>query len=239
MALAGILWGISRGPRLAVVTCGAAATAVAMITPIVRSARWVDVLPLWIQWNLRPFGDSTTFTLLPWAGFLLAGAAYGAVLSLARDDQTERRLLSGLTLAAAATLVVGFYTASKPTIYHASNFWTSSPTYFAVRTGILMLTLSAFFAVSAIERWLPRTLYVLERFGRNSLFIYWIHVELVYGYTTWIMHRRLPLWGTATAYVLFCGVMYLAIVARDRLVERRRARRPRKSAPTEPAAAQA
>ena len=24
----------------------------------------------------------------------------------------------------------------------------------------------------------------LERFGRSSLFVYWIHVELVYGYAT-------------------------------------------------------
>ena len=39
----------------------------------------------------------------------------------------------------------------------------------------------------------------LERLGPHSLFIYWIHVELVYGYSSWLWRHRLPLWGTAIA----------------------------------------
>jgi hypothetical protein len=61
--------------------------------------------------------------------------------------------------------------------------------------------------------------------GRSSLFVYWIHVELVYGYTTWLIRGRLPLWGTAIAYVVFCALMYGAIVLRDRLAGTWRARR--------------
>jgi uncharacterized membrane protein len=239
LALTGILWGLSGSLSRAALACGATATAVAMVTPIVRAAKWVGVLPLWTQWYLRPFGDNTTFTLLPWAGFVFAGAAYGAVLARSRDDRTERRLLLGLALAGAAVLVAGFYTASRPSIYAVSNFWTSSPTYFAVRTGVLMLTLAVFFSISVVEKWLPRTLAVLERFGRNSLFIYWIHVELVYGYTTWVIHRRLPLWGTAFAFLVFCAAMYGAMLARERVTAWWRTRRPPKSAPTASAAARA
>ena len=65
----------------------------------------------------------------------------------------------------------------------------------------------------------------LARLGRSSLFVYWIHVELVYGYTTWLIRGRLPLWGTAIAYVAFCALMYGAIVLRDRLAGTWRARR--------------
>jgi len=61
--------------------------------------------------------------------------------------------------------------------------------------------------------------------GRRSLFIYWIHVELVYGYATWLIRGRLPLWGTVLAYAAFCAGMYGAIVLRDRLVDSWRARR--------------
>ena len=32
----------------------------------------------------------------------------------------------------------------------------------------------------------------LATLGRASLFIYWIHVELVYGYASWFWRRRLP-----------------------------------------------
>jgi hypothetical protein len=50
-------------------------------------------------------------------------------------------------------------------------------------------------------------------------------VELVYGYTTWLLRGRLPLWGTAIAYVVFSALMYGAIVLRDWLVDRWRVRR--------------
>ena len=72
----------------------------------------------------------------------------------------------------------------------------------------------------------------LARFGRSSLFIYWIHVELVYGYATWPIRARLPLWGVVVAYAAFCAVMYGAIVLRDRLVDGWRIRRVRQTAQT-------
>src|SRR5436190_1265951 len=79
--------------------CGLAAAAVAMATPIVRNATWVDHIPLWTQWYLRPFGDHTTFTMLPWAGFVFAGAAYGSFLASSKDFQSERQIVAGLGVA--------------------------------------------------------------------------------------------------------------------------------------------
>jgi uncharacterized membrane protein len=239
MAVAGLLWAIGRNRRGAALACGLMAIALAMATPLVRQAAWVNLLPIWTQWYLRPFGDHTTFTLLPWAGFVFAGATYGSLLAQAQDARREPWVVASLTLTGAAVLALGLFTASRPSIYPVSNFWTSSPTYFAVRTGILMLALSVLFAVTWIERWVARPLFVLERFGRNSLFIYWIHVELVYGYTTWVIHRRLPLWGTALAYVVFCAAMFGAMLLRDRVVNWWRATRTPKSAPAARAAARA
>jgi hypothetical protein len=54
--------------------------------------------------------------------------------------------------------------------------------------------------------------------GRASLFIYWIHVELVYGYASWFWRYRLPLWATGVAYAMFCVLMYFAVGWRDRVV---------------------
>jgi hypothetical protein len=65
----------------------------------------------------------------------------------------------------------------------------------------------------------------LAQLGRNSLFIYWIHVELVYGYASWGWRHRLPLWGSAIAFVLFSVLMYRAIGWRDALVGRWRRRK--------------
>src|SRR5262245_6369883 len=139
MAGAGLIWAAGRNRRGAALFCGLVAIALAMLTPIVLEAAWVGALPVWLQWYLRPTGDHTTFTLLPWAGFVFAGAAYGSLLAQAQDSKAERIMVAGLSLAGAAVLALGLLTASRPSIYAVSNFWTSSPTYFAVRIGILMV----------------------------------------------------------------------------------------------------
>jgi uncharacterized membrane protein len=239
MVVAGLVWAIGRNRLGSALACGLVAIALAMVTPIVREAEWVTVLPTWTQWYLRPYGEHTTFTLLPWAGFVFAGSVYGSLLAQAGDDRGERVMVGSLTVAGAAVLALGLFTAARPSIYSVSNFWTSSPTYFAVRTGILMLTLGILFLARHLEPWIPRSMGVLEKFGRNSLFVYWIHVELVYGYTTWVIHRKLPLWGTTLAYVVFCVAMFCAILLRDRVVAWWKTTGTPKSAPAAPATAEA
>jgi hypothetical protein len=59
--------------------------------------------------------------------------------------------------------------------------------------------------------------------GRASLFVYWIHVELVYGYASWLWRRRLPAWGSVGAWLLFTALMYGTVVLRDQYRARRRA----------------
>ena len=215
---AGLVWGLARTAGARVLWYGVIASAVAMLTPIVRDAGLVDALPVWFQWHLRPAGDLTTFTLLPWAGFVFAGGAVGVLIEAARGEGSERRLHAILAGAGAALVALGFYTAGRPSLYHASSFWTSSPAWFAIRVGIVMMALSAIYTIAALAERTGVTLGWLERLGRNSLFVYWIHVELVYGYASWLWRHRLPLWGTAVAFSVFCAVMYGAVVLRDRFV---------------------
>lgn len=219
IAVAGLVWGLGRSTAQLVVAYAAAAIAIAMVTPVVRASPDVALLPAWLQWYLRPTGDYTTFTLLPWVGFVFAGGACGALVAAARSGSQERRLLVATAIAGAALIGGGFYAATQPSIYRQSSFWTSSPTYFAVRVGLLMVALSAIFAAARAAERRGVALRPLARFGQSSLFVYWIHVELVYGYASWLWRRRLPLWGTATAYVAFSALMYGAILLRDRLAE--------------------
>jgi uncharacterized membrane protein len=219
IAASALVWGLVNSVPALVVAYGALGLTLSMLTPIVRNSSLVDALPIWMGWYIRPAGENTTFTAFPWAGFVFAGAACGALLSGAVNFKAQRRLHFGLALAGLGLLGLGFHTASLPSIYPHSSFWTSSPTYFAIRVGILM---TAFSGVYALASWLvpaPRVLDFLGRFGRRSLFLYWIHVELVYGYATWVIHRRLPLWGSAVAYVAFCALMYGALRLRDSAVQ--------------------
>jgi uncharacterized membrane protein len=224
IVVAGLVWACGTTAAVRVIALGALATAVAIITPVVRESTAADVLPAWIQWYLRPTGDHTTFTGLPWAGFVFAGGAVGALIAEAGDDRRERRLQVMLAVAGASLVAFGFYTAAQPSIYRVSSFWTSSPTWFCIRTGILMIALAVLYGLAALAARVGAELRPLARMGQSSLFVYWIHVELVYGYASWFWRRRLPLWGTALAYAAFCVLIYGAVRLRDRIVDARRAR---------------
>ena len=230
IAGAGMIWWAATSRRSQVTAFAVVAAAIAMATPLVRETTIVNALPIWVQWYIRPAGEHTTFTGFPWVGFVFAGAACGSVLAAA-ERVDERRVHIGLALTGAALVAFGFYASALPTIYARSSFWTSSPTWFAIRLGILQLALSAFFLVEQVmsrESWrraqsgsrVARLALFwhrpLETLGRNSLFVYWIHVELVYGYASWLWRRRLPLWGTALGWLAFSvGMYWLVILSTD------------------------
>ena len=93
------------------------ASAIAMVTPIVRASSAVDALPLWLQWYIRPAGEFTIFTVFPWAGFVFAGGAVGALIAAVKDDRSERRLQIVLAGVGVVLIALGFYTAGRPSVY--------------------------------------------------------------------------------------------------------------------------
>ena len=224
LLVAALLWWLAGGPRRAVAVCGAVATAVALAAPLVRTAPWLTLLPPAVAWYISPSGNHSTFTLFPWAGFVFAGAAYGVLLARTGAGEDGRTL--GRLAATGAFVAAGSYYASTlPTIYAASSFWTTSPTYFGLRVGLLMLLLAALFLARPLAAVVPRAFSVLARFGRHSLFVYWVHVELVYGYATAWIHHRLPLWLNAIVYVAFVACMLWTISLQDRVLAWWRERR--------------
>jgi hypothetical protein len=138
---------------------------------------------------------------------VFAGGAFGALLGMAAQSQ-EHRAMAGLTTAGVLLGVIAAYLATRPSIYALSSFWTTSPTYFALRVALLMVLLGGLYALTPFAHRVSPVFEILERLGRHSLFVYWIHVELVYGYATLPLHRRLPLWGTGIGFVLFSAAMY-------------------------------
>jgi len=62
-------------------------------------------------------------------------------------------------------------------------------------------------------------------FGRSSLFVYWIHVELAYGIFSYPIHRKLPVWWSLAAFAAFTGFIYAVTLLKSRVVAGWRARR--------------
>jgi len=221
---AGLVWAAGASARALVLWYAAVAAAIALLTPIVQTAAVVDLLPPWFQWYVKPAGDLTAFTLFPWTGFVFAGAACGAILATTDNPPAERRAQFAFAVAGIVLVALGQFLSKRSSIYDQSHFWTSSPTWFAIRVGIVMTAVAMLYAMSPLFRPFSTASRALERFGRSSLFVYWIHVELVYGYATWPLRHRLPLWGTLLACAAFSLLMYRAIIVRDRIVEKWRLR---------------
>jgi uncharacterized membrane protein len=224
---AAILWKTARSRAGRVLVFVAAATAIAMLTPIVRMSPRLDALPDPVEWYFRPARGSTNFTLFPWAGFVFAGAAAGMCIDAGRDPRWARRVPGWLAITGAAVAVSGYWASFLPSIYVSSSFWTSSPTFFFVRVGIVTAVLPLAYAwgrrrwPAARERRSP-----LEEFGRSSLFVYWIHVDMVYGLLSSPLHRRLTLGWTWAAYVFLVVLMLALVMLKNQIVLRWKARPP-------------
>jgi uncharacterized membrane protein len=215
MMLAALLWIVGRRDLRRAALFAAATLVMAMFTPPVRDAAWLAVLPDPIEGYLRPAAGGTTFTLFPWAGFLTGGAALGLWLGWADTAARERQV--NLALAALGVVVgfAGYWASFLPPIYEHASFWTSSPTFFFLRLGVLILAVPAAYACTRAVR-AP----FLEEFGRASLFVYWIHVEMVYGVLSTPLHRRLPFWAAVGAFALFSAFLFGLVLLKTR-VERR------------------
>lgn len=215
---AAVLWGIGRTTRWRAVLFTSAAIAAAMLTPIIRVTPVLAALPDPLEWYLRPDPGRTTFTMFPWAGFLLAGCAIGLWLDRADDPRAERRLVSWLAVVGVAIAALGYVSSLLPPIYAETSFWTSSPTFFFLRLGILIASVPLAYACMP---WLPGWAVIVE-FGIASLFVYWVHVEMVYGLPSLAIHRRLPFAGALVAFALFGVFLFGLVRLKTHVVKRMR-----------------
>ena len=223
------LWQVARDYRRRILVLGAAAAASTLLTPLVRTSAFVQALPGPIQWYIRPIPGRNNFTFFPWMGFVFAGAVVGVLLNRSRLEAEERRFhawLGTLSLLFAGACYAGSY---LPSIYADSHFWTSAPSFFGLRVGLVTAILSLTYFWELRPRLLPTEWNPMAQFGRASLFVYWVHVELVYGIASQPLHGRLPFASALLALAGFSLLMFLLAVMKNRAVaqwkEWRRTRR--------------
>jgi len=213
MLAGAVLWGLGRGSWSRGWLLAGTAVVAAMVTPLVRATPWLASLPDPIEWYLRPFAGATTFTLLPWAGFLLAGGAVGFWIDSARSPRHVRVTNAGLAVVGTLIAVGGYAASFLPPIYAQTNFWTSSPTFFFVRLGIVIALVPFAFLLDALRTPLRSA---IQEFGRSSLFVYWIHVEMAYGIFSAPIHRRLPLEWALVGWALLTVFLFALVRLKGR-----------------------
>jgi hypothetical protein len=155
---------------------------------------------------------------------VFAGGLIGVLLDRrsAGAARADTRLNTWLGVGGAALAAAAYAGSFLPTVYTRSDFWTSSPSFFLLRLGLLTMAIGLAFAWER-RPWGGGWSWV-QQLGRTSLFIYWVHVELVYGLISIPIHHKLTLGQSCVALVLFSGLMLYLSLAKDRYVAAKQAR---------------
>jgi hypothetical protein len=98
--------------------------------------------------------------------------------------------------------------ASPWKMYAVYDYWHTSPQFFIIRVGMLMVILTASYAWC---RWGAGQwgFSPLIQLGQASLLVYWVHIEFVYGRVS-ILAKHAQTIGSATVGLL---VIFLAMLA--------------------------
>jgi uncharacterized membrane protein len=195
-----------------------AATVVAMATPPL----WTTHRPNFLPWPIESYVNGVhifdkpqpwLFPLFPWAAFAFAGLAVGFFLS---SDFAKRG--EGLAFAAlgGAGILTGllsiFFDSSRARLYAVYDYWHSSPNFFLLRCGILLVIL---FLVYAWCRWgfAQKGFSPIIQLGKTSLLVYWVHIEFVYGRFSILPKGRCSeLKATAGLLTIFLAMVALSLL---------------------------
>ncbi|MDO8793673.1 MAG: heparan-alpha-glucosaminide N-acetyltransferase domain-containing protein [Vicinamibacterales bacterium] len=214
-------WNLGRQRSHRVAVLLAAAAVVSMVTPLLRLADWPGALPYFLDAYIRPIPGRTSFALFPWAGFVFAGAAAGLFIDPGTGGNGLRRLMTWFGGVGAFAAVLGFGLSFLPSPYADSQFWTSSPAFFLLRCGVLLAALAvAYVLAPGLDGHAAPIGRVLTRLGTSSLFVYWVHVELVYGFISRPLQKHFSFGETIAVYGLFVALVYGLVVWRDKVLVR-------------------
>jgi uncharacterized membrane protein len=158
------------------------AGAIVVATPMVWSVDWWLILPppIAAYFNGQHY---SLFPLFPWSAFLFAGALTGHYYALARSAQVEGAELRMMRSVAWVGLgmVAGSF-ALHPlaaVVYPVYDYWHTSPSFFFLRAGLVMLLCSGLFLYEQRRGADPKS--VVTLFGRESFVVYVTHLMLIYG----------------------------------------------------------
>jgi len=198
----------------------AMAALVAIVIPLLTPLLWTTWRLRWLPWPLESYicgvhiysePQGYLFPIFPWTGFAFAGLAVGFLLLC--DWARRREAAVFAILAACGVALIAFARAldrSPRQLYAVYDFWHTSPNFFFIRVGLLLVILSALYAWC---RWGAATwgFSPLIQLGQTSLLVYWVHIEFVYGGRLRILPSHANSIPAATFGLLFITVAMLVL----------------------------
>jgi uncharacterized membrane protein len=204
LVAAAFCWGRSATLRGRMAWLLGPAVLVLVLAPLSRAWTWPTLLHPRFEAYIRPNGGFGVFPLFPWVAFVFVGAALGVWIVMNRTPDEDRRFHLRLAGVALGAIGAGFIGMRLPPLLETS-FWTTSWSFFSIRTGVMTLALCGawlWYRRPSAQRWSPIVL-----FGQTSLFVYWVHVEMAYGFFSAPIKKSLTMPQAIIAYVLFTALL--------------------------------
>jgi uncharacterized membrane protein len=209
---------VARSRTRTIVAALLVATAVAWVTPQL----WTTYRARFLPWPLESYINGVhnlgkpqawLFPLFPWSAFAFVGLAVGFFLFSEMAQRREALLFAAIgvtgVLACFASVQLD---AVLWHFYSVYDYWHTSPNFFLMRCGILLIIL---FLVYAWCRWGVAQVGFspIIQLGKTSLLVYWVHIEFVYGrFSIFPKHRCGVLQATIGLLLIFLSMVVLSLL---------------------------
>ncbi len=156
----------------------ACAIIVIFFSPLVWNLDLTNVFPLWLVSYIN-VGNNSWFPIFPWSAYILCGVIFASLFINAKEHLDAVNMMQKAVAIGVITLTGALIIVNVPThIYPLHDVWKVNPLIIFARLGfVAIVTSGVFFA----EHSLKITSQIPQIMGRESLFIYVLHLIILYG----------------------------------------------------------
>jgi len=210
-------------PRARYAVAGMLGTAaVALVTPVL----WTTHRLSWLPWYIETYINGVhtfnkpqawLFPIFPWSAFAFAGLAVGFLLLSPWARKHEFAAVSFTATSGAFLFALGTWFDSRRTqLYAVYDFWHTSPNFFLMRLGIVMCFMLVAYAWCrwGAGQW---SFHPAIQLGQTSLFVYWVHIEFVYGRFSILTKGGEGIWAATVGIIIISIAMTALAYARNRM----------------------
>lgn len=203
---------VIRARRLTIVAALATAAVIAMLTPPL----WTNWRPKFLPWPLESYINGVhslnepqhwLFPIFPWSAFTFAGLAVGFLFFTKLARGREPLFFASIAIAGITACGLSVFFDHLPVhIYAVYDYWHSSPQFFLLRCGVLLILLALAYTWC---RWglAQKGFSPMIQLGTTSLLIYWVHIEFVYGRFSILPKHRCSVPLATFGFLVICSAM--------------------------------
>ena len=204
----------------------AISTTIALATSLLSPLLWTSWSPRWMPWPIESYINGVhnlgepqawLFPIFPWSAFAFIGLAVGFLLVSDWAAKLGASIFAFAVIAGLVLMLVGHWLETAPyQLYATDDFWHTSPNFFLIRVGLLLLILTTGYSWcrwgGGQWRFSP-----LIQLGKTSLLVYWVHLEFVYGRFSILPRRAVDIRTASVGLLIIFLAMLLLSTLRTRL----------------------